>query len=154
MTPLSLHHTVNGEKVTYGHPHLGSVLTVLTDTNEANYSVKADTALSFGTVGTGSTPPNPGGLLCFQQTSSEIQCSSISSAGTLVPPSNLSETETAPAVPGFQLPQPGSALLAAWIPTPGTYPWELNVFYQIDSGDLIQYADATSTWVNTTLPAR
>ncbi|CAD6582626.1 MAG: hypothetical protein ASARMPREDX12_000992 [Alectoria sarmentosa] len=128
----------------------------LHQTTEANYSVKANTALSFGAVGTASTSPNPArDQLCFQQTSSEIKCSPISpSDGTLLPPSDVSDTEPAPAVPGFQIPQPGSALLAAWLPTPGTFPWELNIFYQIDSGDLIQYADATGTWVNTTLPTR
>lgn len=122
------------------------------DPSETNYSVKANTALSFGTVG---TSPNTGGELCFQQTSNEIKCVSISSSnGTIMPPAEVSDTNPAPAVPDFQTPQQGSALLAAWQPTPGTFPWELTVFYQIESGDIIQNIDAAGTWVNTTLPVR
>lgn len=71
-----------------------------------------------------------------------------------MPPAEVSDTNPAPAVPDFQTPQQGSALLAAWQPTPGTFPWELTVFYQIESGDIIQNIDAAGTWVNTTLPVR
>ncbi|CAD6580760.1 MAG: hypothetical protein ASARMPRED_000318 [Alectoria sarmentosa] len=83
------------------------------ETNEANYSVKANTALSFGAVGTASTSPNPArDQLCFQQTSSEIKCSPISpSDGTLLPPSDVSDTEPAPAVPGLSDPAAGKRAL-------------------------------------------
>lgn len=100
-------------------------------------------------------PPNTEGRLCFQQTSNDIECVSTSpETGILIPPSEVSDNNLAPAAPSFQNPQQGSALVAAWQPTPGTFPWELTVFYQIESGDIIQNTDASGTWVNTTLPVR
>lgn len=129
----------------YSYLRLGSVLTVLTDPSETYYDVLASTALSF------CGPPATGGILCFQQTPNEMMSSVSSSDGSLLPPS---EAHPAPAVTGLHMPQAGSALVAMWQATPGTFPWELNIFYQTVSGDIIQNADAAGTWVNSTLPVR
>ena len=48
----------------------------------------------------------------------------------------------------------GSALVLGWLPTPGEFAFELNIFYQTENGDVIQNADATGVWVNSTLPVR
>ena len=114
-----------------------------------SHSIKPNTALSIDVINTTS---GVGGVLCFQQTSSQLLCSSISPAdGSLLP---LSDDHPVPAGNDSLFPQQGSALVAAWTPTPGTYSKELTVFYQMENGDIIINTDAVGTWVNSTLPVR
>ncbi|KAL8783801.1 MAG: hypothetical protein Q9195_009268 [Heterodermia aff. obscurata] len=110
----------------------------VTDGGQNYYSIKTNTALS-----------SPSGILCFQERSDGLICASLNPDGSLQGPS------TSHPVANAQSPrQGGSALVAWWQATPGTFPSELVLFYQIENGEIIQDIDATGTWVNSTVPAR
>lgn len=122
-------------------------LTLAIDPSQSYYPVNANTALSFNedTLGFHNR------ILCFRETSNETLCSSISSSnGSLLAPSEAHPVTDSQQNP----PQQGSALLAWWKPNVGTYALELDLFYQAESGDIIQDFDTGTTWVNSTLPAR
>lgn len=119
------------------------MLTTSTDGPQTSYSVKLDTALA-STV-------DVINYLCFQEVleaSTQIVCTGLESDGSLSSPSE------AHAVTNSPLPLQGSALVAWWQAEPGADPWELNIFYQAENGDIIQDADANGPWVNDTVPTR
>lgn len=138
ITSLRMHHTVTGWIVGYSNLALDPW-----DPPQKFYSVQPATALASTSAF--------GNVLSFKTVvgeSAQIICTQTESEGGLLPSSDAHPVTVPP------IPQQGSALVVWWQTEPGADPYELNVFFQTENGNIIQDADANGPWVNDTVPAR